>query len=248
MEKFILFLLGCFVWQVSVVSAGNLEDGIKFYEQKKYMQAKELWLPLANKGDVRAQYNLALLLYKFKNDDEIENNLQRQKARKYLAMSRSKGLIDGYFMKIPALVSTPVAILVTTPVSTPVSTDAAQSEKIAVILSDPLVWLNQQQKNAYTLQLAAGNSWKGMEKMQKQLLSSQSLDQPHNLYIHKIEKGAPEKKVVQYILVYGIFKTYQDAKKAVGRLPESILKSSPWIRQFGVLQSIVSAKQGNEET
>ena len=232
MEKFILLLLGCFVWQVSIASAGNLEDGIKFYEQKNYLQAKELWLPLAEKGDARAQYNLALLLYNVKNDDEAQNNSQRQKARKYLAMSRSKGLVDGYFVTMPAMASTP----------------AAKSEKTGIVLSDPLDWLNQQQKNTYTLQLATGKSRKGMEKMLKQLLSSQSLEQPHNLYIHEIEKNIQQKLVVQYVLVYGIFKTYQDAKDEVDRLPESIQKSSPWIRKFGVLQSIVNAKQGNKET
>lgn len=236
MEKFILLLLGCFVWQVSIASAGNLEDGIKFYEQKNYLQAKELWQPLAEKGDARAQYNLALLLYKVKNDDEAENNSQRQKARKYLAMSLSKGLVDGYFVTMPALDSTLV------------STPAAKSEEKAIVPGDPLVWLNQQQKDTYTLQLATGKSWKSMEKMQKQILSGQSLEQPHNLYIHKIEKDGQQKSAVRYILVYGIFETYKDARDEVDRLPKSIQKSSPWIRKFGVLQSIVNAKQGNKDT
>lgn len=223
MEKFILFLLGCFVWQVSVAGAGALEQGIRFFEQKDYEQAKELWQPLAKKGDARAQYNLALLMYKYAGDDQAQNNLQRQEAGKYLAMSRSEGLVDAYFTTISDFAS-------------------------AVVISDPLVWLNQQQKTSYTLQLATGKSRESMEKMQKKLLSSQSLEQSHNLYIHKVERNVQQKIVVHYILVYGIFKTYQDAKNEIDRLPEPMQKSSPWIRQFGVLQSIVNAKRRNKET
>jgi len=225
MAKVIFFLLSCFTWQMSIASAGDFEQGIKFFEQKNYVQAKELWQPLAKKGDARAQYNLAILFYKemlnkSANVDKSQNDLQRQNADKYLAMSRSKGLIDGYFFTM--------------------------SEE--VVVNEPLSWLNQQHKSAYTLQLATGKSRKSMEKMQKKLLASQSLEQPHNLYIHKVEKNGQQKLVVHYVLVYGIFETYQDAKSEAEKLPQSIQKSSPWIRQFGVIQSIVNAKQKNNKT
>ena len=87
-----------------------------------------------------------------------------------------------------------------------------------------------------------------MEEMQKKLLASQSLDQPHNLYIHTVKKSEQQKLVVRYVLVYGIFETYQEAKSGAEKLPESIQKSSPWIRQFGVIQSIVNAKEKNNKT
>ena len=230
MAKVILFLLSCFTWQMSIASAGDFEQGIKFFEQKSYAQAKELWQPLAKKGDVRAQYNLAILFYKEMLNksvkvDKSQNDLQRQNANKYLAMSRSKGLVDAYFITMPALDFEP-----------------------GNVVNEPLAWLNQQQKSTYTLQLATGKSRKSMEEMQKKLLASQSLDQPHNLYIHTVKKSEQQKLVVRYVLVYGIFETYQEAKSGAEKLPESIQKSSPWIRQFGVIQSIVNAKQKNNKT
>ena len=228
MAKFILYLFTCIVWQISIVSAGDLEQGIRFFEKKDYAQAKELWQPLAKNGDARAQYNLALLLYKeILSDAEggtnIQKNLQRHKAGKYLAMSRSEGLIDGYFVTIPV------------------------SEAMAVVFDDPVSWLRKQQKSNYTLQLVTGNSQKSMQKIHQKLLSSQLLEQPHNLYIQKVEKNKQEKIVIQYVLIYGIFKTYQEAKDEAEKLPESIQKSKPWIRQIGVIQSMVNVKK-NEET
>ena len=239
MERFILFLLICLVWPISTASAGALEQGIQFYEQKNYVQAKESWRPLAREGDARAQYNMALLLYKearhqYENADKASDNLPRRKADEYLAMSRSSGLVDGYVFTMPELDSIVPAKSV------------SKSGNKGIVSNDPLSWLNQQQKETYTLQLATGKNRQSMEKMQKKLLAGQSLEQSQNLYIQKFEKKIEGQSNIRYILIYGIFETYQDAKNAVEKLPESIQKSSPWIRKFEVIQSIVNAGQDNK--
>ncbi len=218
MEKVLFVIIGSLVWQIAIASAGDLEKGIKFFEQEDYVKARQLWQPLANKGDPRAQYNLALLLNKNVKNNK-RSNLQRQKANEYLVMSRSAGLVDGYFSRV--LIAS-------------ISTNGSG------IIVDPIVWLNQQQKNTYTLQLATGKSKKSMQTMLEKLYVRQELGQPENLYIHKVEKIEQQKTTIRYILVYGIFKTHQDAKDEVDRLPSSIQKSSPWIRQFGAIQSIVN--------
>lgn len=246
MEKLFLSLLCCFAWQISIASAGELERGIQFFEQKDYAKAKKLWQPLAKKGDVRAQYNMVLLFKQeflkqesFTNNDRAKNQSQREKATQYLVMSRSKGLVDGYYITMSEMDSAIV---------NPDISDSTTQSKFKNEENEPLVWLNQQSKSAYTLQLATGKSRKSMEKMQKKLISSQSLNQPDNIYIHTIEKIINGKSVLKYVLVYGVFKTYQEAKDEVGKLPEAIQKSSPWIRQLGVIQSIVKIKKKNNKT
>lgn len=231
MLKLFFFLLCCSTWQISIASAGDLELGIKFFEQKDYAKAKKLWQPLAKKGDARAQYNMMLLLKQelFKNNDSAKNQSQWKKANQYLVMSRSKGLVDGYYVKIP-------------------ESDSISEFKLSNVTNKSLAWLNQQSKGSYTLQLATGKSRKSMEKMQKKLMASQTLGQPENIYIHRIEKIVKEKSVIKYVLVYGVFKTYQDAKDEVEKLPEAIQKSSPWIRQFSVIQSIVKIEKKNKKT
>lgn len=227
MRNYLLF----FLLSVSghIVSAGTFEQGMQSFAQKNYAQAKKFWQPLAKEGDARAQYNLALIL---SNDDRkktAENQLQRKKAHQYLAMSRENGLVDSYLLKIPDVsLST---------LDSSVKLDSNNSDIIS-----PLNWLNQQQKSNYTLQLATGKSLKSMEVSQKKLRDSQLLEQPENLYIQEFKRKEQEKTISNYVLLYGSFKSYQLAKTEAEKLPESIQKSSPWIRQFSKLQSKVASK------
>lgn len=227
MRNYLLF----FLLSVSghIVSAGTFEQGMQSFAQKNYVQAKKFWQPLAKEGDARAQYNLALIL---SNDDRkktAENQLQRKKAHQYLAMSRENGLVDSYLLKIPDVsLST---------LDSSVKLDSNNSDIIS-----PLNWLNQQQKSNYTLQLATGKSLKSMEISQKKLRDSQLLEQPENLYIQEFKRKEQEKTISNYVLLYGSFKSYQLAKTEAEKLPESIQKSSPWIRQFSKLQSKVASK------
>jgi len=144
-----------------------------------------------------------------------QKSVGKEKATEYLTMSKAEGLVDGYFVTLPV-----------------------SAEKKS--LSDPLLWLNQQQKESYTLQLATGKSKPHLQKMQKKLLSTQLLEQPENLYIQATLQKEQAGDSVRYILIYGVFSSYQQAKDQVSKLPESIQKSSPWIRKFSVVQSIVS--------
>ena len=86
-----------------------------------------------------------------------------------------------------------------------------------------------------------------MEKMLKKFQSEEKLTQSDELFIQElksiVKKDGKEKTRIRYVLVYGVFESYQQAKTEVSKLPESLQKSSPWIRQFGVLQSIVNSKQ-----
>ncbi|MCU7832897.1 MAG: hypothetical protein KZQ56_09940 [gamma proteobacterium symbiont of Lucinoma myriamae] len=199
------------------------------FEQKNYVQAKKFWQPLAKEGDARAQYNLALILSKNDKKKTAENQLQQKKANQYLAMSRENGLVDSYFLKMPEI---RLAM-----VDSSVNLDKSNSDKI-----EPLNWLNQQQKSNYTLQLATGKSRESMEISQKKLRHSQLLEQPENLYIQQFKRKEQEKTIINYVLFYGTFKSYQLAKTEAEKLPESIKKSSPWIRQFSQLQSKVDSK------
>jgi len=182
MRKTILWLLLTLCGHI--VNAGEFEQGMQFFEQKKYAQAKKLWQPLADDGDIRAQYNLALILFNYEEMNEKNKTAQNQlqKANQYIAMSRANGLVDSYFIKIaidvlPAVVSSPVK---------PVK---VSSDKI-----NPLDWLNQQQKNNFTIQLATGKSYSALELTQKKLYGNQLLEQPENIYIQEIERIEKEKK------------------------------------------------------
>ncbi|MCU7940668.1 MAG: hypothetical protein KZQ64_07035 [gamma proteobacterium symbiont of Bathyaustriella thionipta] len=229
MKKFILCLVVTVSWQIS--SAGIFEQGMQSFEQKNYAQAKKLWQPLAKEGDSRAQYNLALILFKYEKNKTAKNQLLKQQANQYLTMSRDNGLVDSYLLKTPVDVKTDnIGPLV-------------KNDETNLAIIDSLSWLKQQQRKYYTLQLATGKSRDSMEVSKEKLVASQLLEQPENLYIQEFKRKRENKIIISYVLIYGSFQSYQLAKNEVEKLPESIQKSSPWIRQFGTLQDKVNGNK-----
>jgi len=231
-----LFLTGL-SGTVNMANAGALEQGIKSFEQKDYVQAEKLWQPLATEGDVRAQFNLALTLQK-KVYKKGQKKLQKDNVMKYLTMSKAGGLVDGYFITLSWSASDAESAGTADKASSKAELKTADLEVIEAI-----DWINQQQQKSYTLQLATGKSKQHLDSMQKNLISSDLLEQPDNLYVQAISKKGQTNTSVRYILIYGVFENYQQAKDQVSKLPESLQKSSPWIRPFGDLQSIAHVRQ-----
>ncbi len=72
--------------------SGPLEDGFLAYGNGDSVQANKIWLPLAIKGDVRAQFFLSELLEKRKGSEEDEEN-----AKKWLTASANNGFVPARF-------------------------------------------------------------------------------------------------------------------------------------------------------
>jgi hypothetical protein len=201
--------------------AASFEQGLILFEQQKYKQAKKIWLPLAQNGDARAQYNLALLMLKGNN---------QQQAQQYFSLSQDNGLIDSYY-RIASL-------------------EHIKSEGVDnrdndhnVVVNNTLSWLKQQNKNYYTIQLATAKTKKLLDATLLKLVDNKSLVQAEHLYIHKIYTKKQNKEkiklAIRYVLIYGSFKSYQQAREGVEKLPKEYQNSKPWIRKFSILQSLV---------
>ena len=232
MKQITSFLIITIIFISGFGHAGTFEQGMAFYEKRNYAQARKLWQPLARQGDVRAQYNMALTW--------IKEEKELPKAGEYLLLSRSEGLVDSYFLTLPKVKPKKKSTSQTKNTNT-------SKVKTKTSLAEAELWLSQQNKNHYTLQLATAKNHLHMEKMLKKYQKDQKLTQSDSLFIQELrstEKKAGKENIrIRYVLVYGVFESYQQAKTEVSKLPESLQKSSPWIRQFGVLQSIVNSKQ-----
>src|SRR5262245_66376918 len=57
----VLFALLLVLARATGVAAGSFEDGLSAYERGDYVQAMNLWQPLAAQGDAPAQFNLGLM-------------------------------------------------------------------------------------------------------------------------------------------------------------------------------------------
>ena len=90
-------------------------------------------------------------------------------------------------------------------------------------------WVWQQRPDNYTLQLAS-------------LLSEDEVLQ--FIQANKLETGVAYMKVVidgttRYNIIYGVYNTYDQARRAIKTLPANLQQDKPWVRNFGLLQKML---------
>lgn len=80
---------------LTTVSADNFQKGVEAYEEKDFVTAFESWLPLANEGNIYAQYNLFILHDNFyaKSDGLFDIF----KAKKWLNSAAQNGLAQAQY-------------------------------------------------------------------------------------------------------------------------------------------------------
>lgn len=74
------------------LSAGPLDDGLAAFQSGNYQQAFELWKPLAESGDAKAQYNIGLL---FMNGLGVEKNAVY--ARELFRAAAKQGMVEAQY-------------------------------------------------------------------------------------------------------------------------------------------------------
>ncbi len=96
-------------------------------------------------------------------------------------------------------------------------------------LENDAIRFKQLDDQAYFLQLLIARQYSSISQLTEQYTDE-------HIYFFKIKKDNED----LYVLIYGYFKSYDEAKKAIKLLPETFqLKSKPWIRQVKHLKSIV---------
>ena len=88
-------------------------------------------------------------------------------------------------------------------------------------LTQDALRFKQLDDNYYLLQIVTAKQYSSISQLTEQYIDDSS-------YFFIIKKGAEN----LYILTYGYYQSYDEAKKAISHLPEEFqLKSKPWIRQ-----------------
>lgn len=90
-------------------------------------------------------------------------------------------------------------------------------------------WLRQQSAKAFTIQLISLTD----EQSTKQYLQDHALTDRGG-YIEVIVDGQR-----RYNAIYGNYSTYESAQAAITKLPTSVQRGQPWVRNFGVLQDLM---------
>lgn len=184
--------------------AVTISDGIAASENNDNNKAVKIWSELASSGNTIAQYNLAS---HYSSGAGVQKN--KKVADKWLRGATRSGLIQAYLnLNKKAVVP---------------ANGMTLSFNIA-----PELWLQKQEGNKYTIQLASSRNKKSIIKAY-----GDGNFKGQGGYYHYAREG-----IDRYGLIYGSYKTVAAAKKAIALLPKHLRKKTPWVRKIQSLQNI----------
>ncbi len=90
-------------------------------------------------------------------------------------------------------------------------------------------WVESQSADRYTLQIGSSVDKQGIiEFIRENRIADNAA------YIQVIVND-----VTRYSALYGSFASFAEARQAASQLPESLQKTKPWVRNFGILQKLI---------
>ncbi|MCK4864687.1 MAG: SPOR domain-containing protein [Gammaproteobacteria bacterium] len=184
--------------------AVTVSDGIAASENDDNAEAVKIWSKLARSGNTLAQYNLAT---HYSSGSGVQKN--KKVADKWLKGATRSGLVQAY-LNLNKKAVTPAK---------------------GIILSfnvDPELWLQKQEGNKYTIQIASSRNKKSIKKAY-----GDNNFRGEGGYYHYARNG-----VERYGLIYGTYKTVAAANKAIAELPKYLRIKKPWVRKIKSLQNI----------
>lgn len=184
--------------------AASVDDAVIASKNNDNTEAVKIWTQLADTGNAIAQYNLSS---HYSTGKGVQKN--KQVADQWLKNATGSGLVQAYLNLNKQAIA------------------PARGMTLS-FNSDPARWLNKQEPNQYTIQLASSRNKKSIKKSYNE----------NNLkdkggYYHYVRNG-----VNRYALIYGAYKTVAEANAAIKKLPQSLRKKTPWIRKIKSLQKI----------
>ena len=205
MKLFIKSLILPFIVLFSVNSvAVTVNDGINANKDNDFTGAIKIWTQLANTGNMVAKYNLA---NHYVNGNGVQKNTAL--AEQWLKDATHYGLVQAYLNLNKDAIAPANGITLTFNV-------------------DPALWLDKQEPQKYTIQLASS-------RYEKSIINSYEKNNINGNggYYHYVRDG-----VDRYALIYGTYKTVADANVAMSNLPSELRKKTPWVRKIESLQKI----------
>ena len=195
---------------------------------KDYGQALQWFRKSATHDVAQAQFNLGVF---YENGYGLEKDIVT--AKKWYALAANGGL-DEAKSKLAELEKTDGKAIQHPDISGLVSNqpDNATLTSLHGKNIKREDWVNRQAAGTYTLQLSSLLKEEDIvDFIQKNQLAADAA------YIRVIIKGT-----IRYNALYGSYSTYDEAKKAINSLPDNLIKSKPWVRNFGILQNLIKQR------
>ena len=184
--------------------AVTVSDAINASKSDEPAEAVKIWKQLAKAGNSVAQYNLA---NHYLAGEGVQKN--ESTAEQWLRNATHSGLIQAYVNLNKKGVTPAKGVTLSFNVS-------------------PLLWLEKQEPNKYTIQVASSR----YEKSIKKSFEENNVSGKGGYY--RYVRGG----VDRYALIYGAYRTVAAANVAIKKLPKNLRKKNPWIRKIKSIQKI----------
>lgn len=204
-------------------------QGVKQDDEKAFNWFKQS----ADQGVPQAQFNLGVY---YENGTFVQQD--QDTAKRWYQQAAAQGLVEA---------SQRLKQLETQSPSEKVAVDTQIDQKVAhpkaeKITSDTSLnidikredWVLSQHPDDYTLQLSSVLKEQDIIKFIKNSQLEGDI-----AYIEVIVKG-----VKRYAAIYGVYNTYDQAKKSINDLPTHLQKGNPWVRNFGIIQELINKSAG----
>lgn len=184
--------------------AASVSDAVTASKNNNVIQAAKLWSKLADSGNAIAQFNLG-------NHYAEGKGVAKNKviAEQWWKEATHSGLVEAYLTLNKRAIS------------------PANGQTLSFQIG-PQIWLQKQEPNRYTIQLASSRNEKSIKKSYEK-----NNFKGNGGYYHYQRDG-----IDRYALIYGSYKTVAAANDAIKKLPESLRKKTPWVRKIKSLQKI----------
>ncbi|MCG8323907.1 MAG: SPOR domain-containing protein [Thiotrichales bacterium] len=197
--------------------------------EKNYEQALKWFHKSALQDVAQAQYNLGVF---YENGFGIKSNMNT--ARRWYGKAAAQGLKQAS-EKLAKLEQTGNEIEAERNLKEQVMVETVQHpDKPAMPVSDQAIkredWVMQQPADSYTLQIGSSVDEQGIvDFLRENHLTGQAA------YIEVVVDD-----VTRYSALYGTYSSFSAANQAVTELPGRLQKAEPWVRNFGILQGMIS--------
>lgn len=200
-------------------------QGMQAYLNSNYQQAYKTWSQAAGEKHPKAVFNIGMMWLQGQVPDQTED---KKLALEFFQQAASLGYTPAkaYLKKDPKNLSVKQQTNTTKSENTVELGESASDSGTTEVYTNNK-WLKQYSDSAWVIQIFASQD----SSLLKQMIRDYSLKDKAQILTEKIE-GA-----LWYKLIYGQYKTKQNALNARQSLPERLRKEKPWVRSVSAIKN-----------
>lgn len=246
-----IFVVGLGNVQAALLENAHYSKGLAAYLEEDYQSARAHWLNAAKANDTKSMFNLGLL-----HERKLIDNPDQKKADKWYRLAGKLGYGAADYHLALRLISRgdkgqaqtlltraagsgfllaqeeigKMNVNVVANIRSNVAQTSVKENANGNYLSE--AWIAQHEPTSWTIQMLA---FKDLNKVHTFIQENQ-LSNEAAYFSEKSDDG------VYYKLIYGVYRTKEQANKARLTLPAKLKQHGPWLRSIASVQAVIASR------